>query len=65
VALLAAPALLDDPQLTVLGLVWLSVVVIAALCFETVAKPSAAERDLERDVADRHDVRDGREALGQ
>lgn len=35
IALLAAPSLLDDPSLIVLGLVWLSVVVVAALCFET------------------------------
>jgi hypothetical protein len=35
VALVAAPSLLDDPSLIVLGLVWLSVVVVAALCFET------------------------------
>jgi hypothetical protein len=38
VALLAAPSLLDDPSLIVLGLVWLSVVVVAALCFETVER---------------------------
>lgn len=37
-ALLAAPSLLDDPSLIVLGLVWLSVVVVAALCFETVER---------------------------
>ncbi len=36
VAMVAAPSLLDDPSLIVLGLVWLSVVVVAALCFETV-----------------------------
>lgn len=35
VAMVAAPSLLDDPGLIVLGLVWLSVVVVAALCFET------------------------------
>ncbi len=38
VAMVAAPSLLDDPGLIVLGLVWLSVVVVAALCFETVAR---------------------------
>lgn len=38
VAMVAAPSLLDDPGLIVLGLVWLSVVVVAALCFETVER---------------------------
>jgi hypothetical protein len=40
IALLAAPSLLDDPSLIVLGLVWLSVVVVAAMCIETVARES-------------------------
>lgn len=65
VAILAAPALLHDPSLIVLGLVWLSVVVVAALCFETVPRPSAAERDLERDVVDGRDAGDRRETLGE
>ena len=38
IALLAAPSLLDDPSIIVLGLIWLSVVVVAALCIETVAR---------------------------
>jgi hypothetical protein len=38
IALLAAPSLLDDPSLIVLGLVWLSVVVVAAMCIETEAR---------------------------
>jgi hypothetical protein len=50
VALLAVPSLLDDPQLIVLGLVWLSVVVVAALCFETIARePNEAVYTPERD----------------
>ena len=32
------PSLLDDPSIIVLGLIWLSVVVVAALCIETVAR---------------------------
>lgn len=44
IALLAAPSLLDDPSLIVLGLVWLSVVVVAALCFETVAREDEETR---------------------
>ncbi len=43
VAMVAAPSLLDDPGLIVLGLVWLSVVVVAALCFETVERDPASE----------------------
>jgi hypothetical protein len=43
IALLAAPSLLDDPSLVVLGLVWLSVVVVAALCIETVARDPEPE----------------------
>lgn len=42
VAMVAAASLLDDPGLVVLGLVWLSVVVVAALCFETVAREPTA-----------------------
>jgi hypothetical protein len=38
VALVAAPSLLDDASLVVLGLIWLTVVVVAALCFETVER---------------------------
>ncbi len=36
--MVAAPSLLEEPGLIVLGLVWLSVVVVAALCFETVER---------------------------
>ncbi len=43
IALLAAPSLLDDPSIIVLGLIWLSVVVIAALCIETVAREPEGE----------------------
>lgn len=35
IAVLAAPSLLDDPSLIVLGLIWLSIVISAALCFTT------------------------------
>jgi hypothetical protein len=43
IALLAAPSLLDDPSIIVLGLIWLSVVVVAALCIETVAREPGEE----------------------
>ena len=45
IALLAAPSLLDDPSIIVLGLIWLSVVVVAALCIETVAREPEEECD--------------------
>ena len=43
IALLAAPSLLDDPSIIVLGLIWLSVVVVAALCIETVVREPEPE----------------------
>lgn len=52
IALVAAPSLLDDPGLIVLGLIWLSVVVVAALSFETVEPDVYTEdADSPEDVA--------------
>jgi hypothetical protein len=52
IALLAAPSLLDDSSLIVLGLVWLSVVVVAAMCIETVAREPNSAAAFDRAAAE-------------
>lgn len=51
IGITAAPSLLDSPGLVVLGLIWLSVVVVAALCFETVPPQSVSSSNAGSDPA--------------